>query len=124
MNLPVQTDERQPQQHVQVPDEWFVTNQEKTQETDSVKRPSLSYAQDAWRRLKKNKLAMAGLFILLFLFVMAAVGPFLSPHSVARQSLTEQNLPLLQIIGSVQMSLAGMCLHEHGTERGFRYLSE
>lgn len=93
MNLPVQTDERQPQQHVQVPDEWFVPNQEKTQETDSVKRPSLSYAQDAWRRLKKNKLAMAGLFILLFLFVMAAIGPFLSPHSVARQSLTEQNLP-------------------------------
>lgn len=53
MNLPVQTDERQPQQHAQVPDEWFVSNQEKTQETDSVKRPSLSYAQDAWRRLKK-----------------------------------------------------------------------
>ncbi|QQF64599.1 dipeptide ABC transporter permease DppC [Bacillus mojavensis] len=93
MNLPVQTDERQPQQHAQVPDEWFVSNQGKTQETDSVKRPSLSYAQDAWRRLKKNKLAMAGLFILLFLFVMAAIGPFLSPHSVERQSLTEQNLP-------------------------------
>ncbi|UQZ45717.1 dipeptide ABC transporter permease DppC [Bacillus sp. PK3-037] len=93
MNLPVQTDERQPQQHAQVPDEWFVSNQKKTQETDSVKRPSLSYAQDAWRRLKKNKLAMAGLFILLFLFVMAAIGPFLSPHSVERQSLTEQNLP-------------------------------
>lgn len=93
MNLPVQTDERQPQQHAKVPDAWFVPNQEKTQETDSVKRPSLSYAQDAWRRLKKNKLAMAGLFILLFLFVMAAIGPFLSPHSVERQSLTEQNLP-------------------------------
>lgn len=93
MNLPVQTDERQQQQHAQVPDEWFVSNQGKTQETDSVKRPSLSYAQDAWRRLKKNKLAMAGLFILLFLFVMAAIGPFLSPHSVERQSLTEQNLP-------------------------------
>lgn len=36
---------------------------------------------------------MAGLFILLFLFVMAVIGPFLSPHSVVRQSLTEQNLP-------------------------------
>lgn len=42
---------------------------------------------------EKNKLAMAGLFILLFLFVMAVIGPFLSPHSVVRQSLTEQNLP-------------------------------
>lgn len=93
VNLPVQTDERQPEQHIQVPDEWFVSNQEKNREADSVKRPSLSYTQDAWRRLKKNKLAMAGLFILLFLFVMAVIGPFLSPHSVARQSLTEQNRP-------------------------------
>ncbi|WP_243571930.1 dipeptide ABC transporter permease DppC [Bacillus stercoris] len=93
MNLPVQTDERQPEQHIQVPDEWFVSNQEKNREADSVKRPSLSYTQDAWRRLKKNKLAMAGLFILLFLFVMAVIGPFISLHSVVRQSLTEQNLP-------------------------------
>ncbi|MCY7785015.1 ABC transporter permease, partial [Bacillus sp. S20C3] len=90
MNLPVQTDERQPEQHIQVPDEWFVSNHEKNREADSVKRPSLSYTQDAWRRLKKNKLAMAGLFILLFLFVMAVIGPLLSPHSVARQSLAEQ----------------------------------
>lgn len=29
VNLPVQTDERQPEQHNQVPDEWFVLNQEK-----------------------------------------------------------------------------------------------
>lgn len=79
MNLPVQTDERQPEQHNQVPDEWFVSNQEKNREADSVKRPSLSYTQDALEEAEKNKLAMAGLFILLFLFVMAVIGTFYRP---------------------------------------------
>lgn len=76
-----------------MPDEWFTPNTENNQEAESVKRPSLSYAQDAWRRLKKNKLAMAGLGILIFLLLMAAIGPLISPHSVTRQALSEQNLP-------------------------------
>ncbi|AKL84050.1 ABC transporter permease [Bacillus atrophaeus] len=93
MNLPVQTDDRSSKKHTHVPDEWFTPNSENNQEAESVKRPSLSYAQDAWRRLKKNKLAMAGLGILIFLLLMAAIGPLISPHSVTRQALSEQNLP-------------------------------
>ncbi len=41
---------------------------------------------------EENKLAMAGLFILYF-FCHGSYRALLSPHSVARQSLTEQNLP-------------------------------
>lgn len=56
MNLPQET-----VKHTEVPDDWFQPGAERKGETESVKRPSLSYTQDAWRRLKKNKLAMAGL---------------------------------------------------------------
>lgn len=59
MNLPQET-----VKHTEVPDDWFQPGAERKGETESVKRPSLSYSQDAWRRLKKNKLAMAGLVIL------------------------------------------------------------
>ncbi|MBO9600163.1 MAG: ABC transporter permease, partial [Cohnella sp.] len=31
---------------------------EKTTNAESIVRPSLTYWQDAWRRLRKNKLAM------------------------------------------------------------------
>ena len=34
---------------------------------DEVVRPNISYWQDAWRRLKKNKLAMLALFVLIIL---------------------------------------------------------
>ena len=35
---------------------------------DEVVRPNISYWQDAWRRLKKNKLAMLALFVLIISF--------------------------------------------------------
>ena len=41
-------------------------------------RPSLTYWQDAWRRLKQNKVAMISLIILIVLGVMCIVGPYLN----------------------------------------------
>jgi dipeptide transport system permease protein len=75
-----------------IPDEWFVPKQKDKKEAEAVVRPSLSYWQDAWRRLKKSKLAMGGLVFLFFLILMAIFGPLISPHSLT-QKLTEQNLP-------------------------------
>ncbi|WP_409305109.1 ABC transporter permease [Peribacillus sp. SCS-155] len=75
-----------------IPDEWFVPKQKDKTEAEAVVRPSLSYWQDAWRRLRKNKLAMGGLVFLFLLMIMAIIGPWISPHSLS-QNLTEQNLP-------------------------------
>jgi len=43
-----------------------------------VVRPSLSYWQDAWIRLRKNKIASLGLCILIFYIIMAIFVPLLS----------------------------------------------
>ena len=76
----------------QVQDEWFRPLKKDGDEKEAVVRPSLSYWKDAWRRLKKNKLAMLGLVFLVFLAFMAIFGPILSPHSVTDQDLPNQNL--------------------------------
>ena len=34
---------------------------------DEISRPSLTYWADAWRRLKKNKLAMIGVVAIIFI---------------------------------------------------------
>lgn len=39
--------------------------------------PSRSLFQDAWRRFRRNKLALFGLFLVGFLVIVAIVGPFL-----------------------------------------------
>ncbi|KOO50755.1 ABC transporter permease [Priestia koreensis] len=86
MGLPTQQDPNT------VLDEWFVPKKKDANEAEAVVRPSLSYWQDAWRRLRKNKLAMTGLVMLIVLIIMAIIGPIISPHSVTKQTLTDQNL--------------------------------
>jgi peptide/nickel transport system permease protein len=36
----------------------------------------------AWKRLKRNKLAISGLFVLIFLAAAAIIGPFISPYKM------------------------------------------
>ncbi|WP_164667593.1 ABC transporter permease [Virgibacillus doumboii] len=76
-----------------VPDEWFKWKEKERGAAETVARPSLSYWQDAWKRLRKNKIAMSGLIFLILLGVMAIIGPMLSPYSVGAQDRPNQFLP-------------------------------
>jgi oligopeptide transport system permease protein len=64
----------------------------KTTDLEAIVRPSLNYWQDAWRRLKRNKLAMAGLVVLVILTILAIVAPFVSSYDYETQHLKEINL--------------------------------
>ncbi len=75
-----------------VPDEWFRKKTDDQGQAEAVVRPSLSYWKDAWRRLRKNKLAMSGLVFLILLTFMAIFGPILSPYEVTATDLRSQNL--------------------------------
>jgi oligopeptide transport system permease protein len=46
-----------------------------------------SLGQDAWRRLTKNRLALAGIVVLSAMLVIVVVGPWLSPYSYEDQDL-------------------------------------
>ncbi|MBD0379164.1 ABC transporter permease [Paenibacillus sedimenti] len=59
--------------------------------SERIVRPSLNYWQDAWRRLKKNRLAMAGLIILVTLMVLSIVVPFVSSYDYQTQNLKIKN---------------------------------
>ncbi|SCP97282.1 ABC transporter permease [Anaerobium acetethylicum] len=51
-----------------------------------------SYWQDAWRRLKQNKIAMVSLVIIAIVFIFAIVGPLLSPYTYDQQVRGDENL--------------------------------
>ena len=55
-------------------------------------RPSLTYWQDAWRRLKQNKLSMIGLVVIVLLFLTAIFGPMFSRFSYEDQDLKFGNI--------------------------------
>ncbi|HOZ34697.1 MAG TPA: ABC transporter permease, partial [Tabrizicola sp.] len=64
----------------------------KTTMIDIEDKPS-SLWRDAWRRLKRNRLAVAGLVIIAALVVVAVFGPWLSPYDFLSQNLDLRNQP-------------------------------
>ncbi len=68
----------------------FVKN---TFEDDEISRPSLTYWQDAWRRLKQNKLAMIGVVAIIFIIFFGTIGPSLTPYTYSDQMNKFKNLP-------------------------------
>ncbi|MBS0604268.1 MAG: ABC transporter permease [Verrucomicrobia bacterium] len=55
--------------------------------------PAATYWQDAWRRLKQNKLAMFGLITLGLLLAMAIIGPLISHYTYYETQLALKNEP-------------------------------
>jgi oligopeptide transport system permease protein len=52
-----------------------------------VRRPSAGLWSDAFGRLRKNRLAMVGLILVILLFVVAVIGPFIAPYPYQTQDL-------------------------------------
>lgn len=48
--------------------------------------------RDAWRRLKRNRLAVTGLVIIVALVLVAVLGPWLTPYDFLSQNLDARNL--------------------------------
>ncbi len=55
-------------------------------DAEKIRRPSIKYWPDVWRRLKQNKLAMTGLIIIILLTFMSIIGPMISGYSYYEQN--------------------------------------
>lgn len=73
--------------------EMFEAAKQDAKEAEIIARPSTTYWQDVWRRLKANKVAMGSLYFIGFLVVMAIIGPLLNEYSYSDQVLELKNLP-------------------------------
>lgn len=62
-------------------------------QAEKISKPSLSFWQDAWLRIRKNKAAIISMVILIFIILMAFIGPVISPHDGEVQTITHANLP-------------------------------
>lgn len=74
------------------PDLWQPLSKEE-KDADKIVRPSMTYWQDVWRRLKKNKVAMGSLIFLVLLGISVLIIPSIYPISYSDQNLMEANLP-------------------------------
>ncbi|ODA40537.1 ABC transporter permease [Desulfosporosinus sp. BG] len=75
----------------EVRDNLFVPVIKQADQQEKITRPSITYWQDARRRLRKNKFAMAGFYFLLGITLFALLGPFLQKNGYDVQHLTARN---------------------------------
>ena len=61
------------------------------EEAERIDRPTISYWQDAWRRLKKNPVAMASLVVLGLILIMVIVGPYIRGYDFVSKNVKEKN---------------------------------
>lgn len=59
---------------------------------NQIVRPSETYWQDAWRRMKENKVAMVAMVIIIVLIVLAVVLPFITKADYKTNNLQATNL--------------------------------
>ncbi|MFQ9012355.1 MAG: ABC transporter permease [Lacrimispora saccharolytica] len=62
------------------------------EDANRIDRPTISYWQDAWRRLKKNPVAMASMIVLGLLVIMVIVGPVMRGYDYETMNVAEKNL--------------------------------
>ncbi|NQX66434.1 ABC transporter permease [Paenibacillus alba] len=74
-----------------VPDSLFVPMSKSAGTAEAIVRIRLSFWQEAWIRLRANKLAMAGLIIVVLMSLLAIVGPLLTDQSYSKQVLLDAN---------------------------------
>ncbi len=80
-----------------IPAEMWERVPSESMEKDVIARPSLTYWQDAWRRLKQNKLAMLGLVVVVALIIWGYLGTVVVEWKNNREY--EQNVEKLRADG-------------------------
>lgn len=71
----------------------FVPAKTDEHKSEEIRRPSLSYWQDAWIRLRKNKGAIFGIAVLIMIGVLSLVGPHLNENDAYQQDLGHSRMP-------------------------------
>ncbi|MBC7087800.1 MAG: ABC transporter permease [Tissierellales bacterium] len=72
--------------------EMFERATEEQQNAEKIRRPSIKYWPDVWRRLKQNKLAMVGLTLIILITLMAIIGPMISGYTYFQQDYSNINV--------------------------------
>jgi len=95
------------------PDDFVLASNEQKENFIQV-RPSMSYWQDAMRRLKKNKIAMVALGIIVLLILFAFVGPVFVDYGYAQQIRGSENLaPFAYSAKEIELKAAGEKVFPH-----------
>ncbi len=68
----------------------FTPVERNVEEVEKISGPPVSFWSDAWRRLKRNRIAIAAGGVILLVLTLAVAGPWLTPYTPFEQVLQRQ----------------------------------
>lgn len=78
-------------EYLELDDELFEEVSKEEKNKNEFLQPSLTYWQDAWKRLKRDRMAVAGLVIIIIIAIFAIFGPVISPYEYDEQNFDISN---------------------------------
>jgi len=78
-------------EYLELDDELFEEVSKEEKKKNEKLQPSLTYWQDVWQRLKKDRMAIAGLIIIIVITLFAIFGPVISPYEYDEQNFDISN---------------------------------
>ncbi|MSP12578.1 MAG: ABC transporter permease [Chloroflexi bacterium] len=85
-------------------------------EDQFIKRPPRSLWSDAWRRLRNNTAAMAGLVVIIIFLLLAIFAPLLSPHNPVEFFPNNTYRPPFWVQNGVNPAAGGIASFPLGTD--------
>jgi ABC-type dipeptide/oligopeptide/nickel transport system permease subunit len=77
---------------IQLTKDMFEKADLSNRDADKIRRPSIKYWPDVWRRLKQNKLAMIGLIIIIAMLIMSIIGTNINGFEYYEQDYSKINV--------------------------------
>jgi oligopeptide transport system permease protein len=77
----------------QITDDMFTPAPPDSEAKEELLAPPITFWTEAWRRLRKNRGAYIGLITIVFITVIALIGPFLNHYTHTEQDLMRSHLP-------------------------------
>jgi len=78
-------------EYIELTDDLFTEVSREEKKAKKIQKEGLSYWQDVWMRLKSNKMAVAGLMIIIIVSFLAIFGPLMSPYTYDEQNFAVSN---------------------------------
>lgn len=72
-------------------DSLFEPLDDAEKQTDVISRPSLTYWQNAWQKLRRDPLAMVGIVVIILMILLAIFGPLIQPYTYDGQDYSAIN---------------------------------
>ena len=80
-------------ENMKISAEFWEPLEQEEKDAEKIVRPSLTFFQDGWRRLRSNWVAMVSMVVILLITVGAIVIPWFWPYTYKEQDLNLANVP-------------------------------